>query len=180
MIAIAKRGTYRTATDLDVLAVRSPYAGRIVPGGTAGRDEDHTVIDGALGVPIGEPDMLIGEVKEGRAELNAAASDSGVLRAVLVGFGCCPSSEAPLIAEDLLRDGHARLPNGHRIRTVVFASTPGTGASSNYLFVSLGHVVKFLRSYLDEHWEVLRHADPKDQAFAFLVTLTKAEREMPA
>ena len=176
VIASGKNGTYRTATDLDVLAVRFPHSGHIVPGRSEGRDEDHNVIDNALGIPVGEPDMLVGEVKEGRAELNDAASDPGVLRAVLVGFGCCEKSEVPRIVESLLRDGHARLPNGHLIRTVVFASTPGDSAARKYLFVSLGHVANFLRSYLDEHWEVLRHADSKDQAFGFLMTLAKAER----
>jgi hypothetical protein len=131
-----------------------------------------------LGVDSGQPDMLIGEVKEGRGELNAAATDPGVLRAALVGFGCCPHADAPRIVEELLRDGHARLPNGHLIRSVVFASTPGEQPFKKYLFISLGQVVSFLRAYLDEHWEVLRHSDSKDQAFGFLMTMAKAERGM--
>ena len=39
VIASGKGGTYRTATDLDVLAVRFPHSGHIVPGRTEGRDE---------------------------------------------------------------------------------------------------------------------------------------------
>lgn len=44
------------------------------------------------------------------------------------------------------------------------------------LVISLGHVVQFLRSYLDEQWDVLRHSDTKDPAVGFLMTLGRAER----
>jgi hypothetical protein len=176
VIARVRGGTYRTATDLDLLAVRFPYAGHVALGKSAARDEDYNVLDPALRVDPGQPDMLIGEVKEGRGELNAAATDPGVLRAALLGFGCCPHADAPRIVEELVRDGHARLPNGHMIRSIVFASTRGEQPFNKYLFMSLGHVLSFLRKYLDEYWEVLRHADSKDQAFGFLMTLAKAER----
>ena len=122
--------------------------------------------------------MLIGEVKEGRAELNQAASDPAVLRAVLAGFGCCSREAAPRIAETLIRDGSALLPSGHRVRTVIFASLVSVAEVSRPVVISLGHVVQFLRSYLDEPWEVLRHSDNKDPAFGFLMTLAKAERGM--
>lgn len=178
VVAAGRRGTYRAATDLDVLAIRFPYAGRLVPGKTVSGDEDHNVVDSALATSVSESDMLIGEVKEGRAELNEGASDPGVLRAVLVGFGCCPREEADEIIAELLREGHARLSNGHRIRSVVFASTRGEPTGNKYLFISLGQVVAFLRSYVAEHWEVLRHAESKDPAFGFLMTLAKAEKGM--
>jgi hypothetical protein len=178
VIAAGRGGTYRAATDLDVLAMRFPHAGRLVPGRTAERDEDHNVVDSALAISVSESDMLIGEVKEGHAELNAGGRDPGVLRAVLVGFGCCRREDADGIVAALLRNGHARLPNGHMIRSVVFASTPNEQASGKYLFVALGQVVAFLRSYVADHWEVLRHADSKDPAFGFLMTLAKAEKGM--
>lgn len=179
VIASARDGSYRTATDLDVLAVRFPGAGRLVPGRRANADEDHAAVDAVLGVPVDQPDMIIGEVKEGRGKLNHAANDPAVLRAVLAGFGCSPRSEAPRIAEALIRDGRAVLPNGHRVRTAVFASMLDGGDSSRHLLISLGHVVRFLRAYLDEHWEVLRHSDTKDPGFGFLLTLAKAERGAP-
>lgn len=175
---IASRGDnlYRTATDLDVLAYRFPGAGRLVPGRRPEGDEDHFQVDETLRIPTGQADMLIGEVKEGRAELNAAASNPAVVRAVLAGFGCCSREEAPDIAAALIRDGSALLPSGHRIRTVIFASIVAGAADSRYVVISLGHVVQFLRTYIDEHWEVLRQADSKDPAFGFLMTLAKAAR----
>ena len=176
VIARARDGTYRTATDLDVLAVRFPNAGRLVPGRRPSGDEDHFVVDKVLGVAADQADMLIGEVKEGRAELNEAATDPAVLRAVLVGFGCCPRAHAPRIVEELIRDGRARLPNGHLLRTAIFASIVSATDTRHQLVISLGHIAQFLRAYIDEHWEVLRHSDSKDPAFGFFMTLSKAER----
>jgi len=40
--------------------------------------------------------------------------------------------------------------------------------------ISLKHVVSFLQDYLRQHWDVLRHAQFKDPAFGFLMTLEKA------
>ena len=176
VIASRGEGQYRTATDLDVLAFRFPNAGRLVPGKRPGRDEDHLSVDDALMTSTEHADMLIGEVKEGRAELNEAASDRAVLRAVLAGFGCCSREEAPRIAEELVREGSALLPSGHRIRTAIFASIVSGAGASHQVVISLGHIAQFLRAYIDEHWEVLRHSESKDPAFGFLLTLAKAER----
>ena len=176
VIATRRDGGYRTATDLDVLAFRFPGAGHIVPGRRLALDQEHLVVDEILHAPQGRADMLIGEVKEGRGELNAAVSDPAVLRAVLAGFGCCSREDAPRIAERLLRDGHAQVPGGHHIRIVIFASVVETADTSRHLMIPLGHIVRFLRDYVDEHWEMLRHSDSKDPAFGFLMTLAKAEK----
>ena len=175
VIEALRGGAYRTATDLDILAVRFPGAGQLVPGSRrrSSADQEHTVTDPALGIPADHGDMLVGEVKEGRAVLNAAATDPAVLRTVLVRFGCCSREEAPTAVEALLREGSTLLPTGHRIRLVAFGSvTPGAGAK--YLSVSLGQIVTFLQQYLRDHWEILRHAEYKDPALGFLVMLEKA------
>lgn len=176
VIALHGDGTYRTATDLDVLAFRFPNAGQLVLGRRPGRDEDHFSVDDALKTSTEHAHMLIGEVKEGRAEFNEAASDPAVLRAVLAGFGCCSREEAPRIAEELIREGSVLLRSGHRIRTAIFASIVSGTGTSRQLVISLGHIVRFLRSYIDDHWEVIRHSDTKDPALGFLMTLAKAER----
>ena len=178
VVATERRGGYRTATDLDILAFRFPGAGRLVPapGRRDSADEEHSAPDPALGVSADHADMIVGEVKEGRAVLNDAARDPAVLRAVLVGFGCCSRVEAPRLVEQLLREGDAILPDGHRIRMVVFGSISDGSAHASVAVVSLGHVVDFLQRHLREHWEVLRHTDSKDPAFGFLMTLEKAER----
>lgn len=176
VIEALRGGAYRTATDLDVLAVRFPGAGQLVPasGRRGGADQEHTVTDPALGVPAEHGDMLVGEVKEGRAMLNAAATDPAVLRTVLVRFGCCSRQDAPEFVQALLRDGATLLPTGHRIRLVAFGSETAGATGQKYLAVSLGQIVEFLRRYLRDHWEVLRHAEYKDPALGFLVMLEKA------
>lgn len=88
-VIAVRNGGYRSATDLDILAFRFPATGRIAPSARrdGGDDEDHAAPDPALGIPADRADMIIGEVKEGRAVLNDAATVAGVLRAVLVAFG---------------------------------------------------------------------------------------------
>lgn len=88
----------------------------------------------------------------------------------------CTRDEALGIATALIRDGQALLPTGHRMRTVIFASIVDTAEQPKALVISPGHIVRFLRSYLDEHWEVLRHSDTNDPALGSLMTFAKAER----
>src|SRR5687768_12044055 len=76
----------RTLTDLDVLAFRFP--------GAASRAGSIT-LDPALGADAAAADMIIGEVKEGRARLNASALDRKVIEAALIRFGCCTPAAAP-------------------------------------------------------------------------------------
>lgn len=173
-----RRGGYRTATDVDILAFRFPHAGRLVPApGRAGMDdEDHFAPDPVLGAPADGPDMLVGEVKEGRAVLNAAATDPTVLRVVLVRFGCCRPAEADAVVTQLVRHGVATTALGHRIRIVAFGATVDPEGAGRYATVTLGHVVNTLETYLREHWELLRHEDQKDPALGFLATLEKARR----
>lgn len=166
----ARSGRYRVATDLDLLAFRFPGAGRRVQGRSP--DEDRFEPDPALGCPPDRADMLIGEVKEGRAELNRAARNPVVLRTALARFGCCPSGHADVV-ERLLHDGVALTPAGHRVRFIAFGGTaphlPGVDVT-----LSLAHVAGFIRAYLREHWGVLRHAQFKDPALAIISVLEKS------
>ena len=60
----------RTLTDLDILASRLPGASRLVPGENEHSDQALFAPDLTLDIPIKNPDMIIGEIKEGRAKLN--------------------------------------------------------------------------------------------------------------
>ena len=155
VIEAMRRGGHRTATDIDVLAFRFPHAGRLVP-----RE--------------GRSDMLIGEVKEGRAELNSAATDPAVLRAVLVRFGCCRQPDVDATVQDLVRHGRAETSPGHTTRLVAFGAHAPEGRSPRYSIVLLETVTAYLESYISSNWDVLRHAEFKDPAFGFLVTLFKS------
>ena len=179
VLEATRDGGYRAATDLDVLAFRFPHAGRLIParGRGAAGDRVEATPDPALGAPAEHADMIVGEVKEGRAVLNEAATHPAVLRAALVRFGCCAASEAPLLVERLLREGRALLPVGHAVRMVAFGSTVDGTSGDRYHAVSLGHAVRFLQDYLRHHWEALRSTDHKDPVFGLLVLLEKALRE---
>jgi len=172
----AARHGIETATDIDLMAFRFSGAGRLVPAKTGAKEQWLTAVDPVLGAPADQVDMLIGEVKEGRAELNRAARDPAVLRAVLVRFGCCPASHVPEMVERLMHEGVANMPNTHRVRLMAFGSTVDPGDGKPYQSIALGHVLSFLEGYLREYWAVLRHAQFKHPAFSLLVTLEKARR----
>lgn len=171
---------YRTATDLDVLAFRFPGAGRLVPlqaGWAVGNAFVETFApDPELGGTGNEADMLIGEVKEGHAELNEAATDPAVLRVVLTRFGCCEPRDAPEVVRQLLHAGQAQTHCRHKVRLVAFGSVVDASSGKKFHAVSLGHVRQFLLEYFSQHWDVLRHGQFKDPAFGFLLMLEKARR----
>lgn len=178
ILEVLKHAGYRSVTDLDILAFRFPNAGRVVR--SAGNKsssyvaEEAYVPDPALGIAGDQTDMLIGEVKEGTAQMNVGATNPMAVEAALVRFGCCAFTDAQEVARTLLRKGHITLPaSGHNLRMVAFGSVKD-GDNSAYRTISLGHVARFLQGYIRQHWEFVRHAQFKDPVFGFLVTLEKA------
>jgi hypothetical protein len=104
-------GSFRTLTEVDIAAYRLPDG------------EPDFETDPALGVPEGKADMIIGEVKEGRAQINASATDSNVLAKVLMRFGCCTEGDAHKLARMLLANGDVNTRAGLRVRLMAFGST---------------------------------------------------------
>lgn len=177
IVEATRHDGYRTATDLDVLAFRFPGAGRLVPrAGSRSSSEERFAPDPELGAAQQEADMLIGEVKEGRAELNQAATDPAVLRTVLTRFGCCEPQHAAAVVKDLLRAGNTITHCRHRVRLVAFGSFVDDSRGRKYRIVSLGHVKQFLDNYIREHWNVLSQAQFKDPVLGLLLVQEKAKR----
>jgi hypothetical protein len=171
-------GGTRALTDLDVLAVRFPGAGRLVArGGSGGRDRMIGSVDKQLGTQNDQVDMIIGEVKQGEAKLNRGAHDPEVMRAALARFGACHHGEAQAVVEGLLKRGQAKAPCGHLVRLMVFASyverSPGRGVQ----VMTLGHIRSFVQRYIRQHWGTLKGAQFSDPAMAFLMMLEKASRK---
>ncbi len=173
VLEATRHGDYREVTDLDILAFRFPGAGRIV-GRSRRAASPPFQPDPALGIASGHADMLVGEVKEGRSELNPAARNPLTLETALARFGCCPSMDAPGIVEDLLRSGRATTSHGHIVRMVVFGAAPDVAQSRRYRTIPLAHVFTFLQDYLHSYWRVLRHAQLKDSTLALLAMMEKA------
>lgn len=164
---------YRMMTDLDILAVRFPGSRRVV---LKEPDSRHVFApDPRLNCPPDVIDMIVGEVKEGRAELNRGARNPDVLRAMFVRFGCCHAQDADSLVQQLIHKGSAKTPAGHSVRLMAFGTQASDNhAPSGYEVITLGHIVQFLQDYLRQHWEVLRYAQIKHPAFGFLATLEKA------
>lgn len=161
------------ATDIDILAIRFPGAVRQVLG-RSGRKHGAalSIPDPALKVAEGRPDMIIGEVKEGRAQLNKSMRSPPVVAAALARFGCCDPAHAKETAQRLLQRGRVETPEGHLVRIVVFAA--GAADERHFQLVSLAHITAYLRSYLRQHWKLLRHAQFGDPVLSLLMTLEKA------
>ena len=175
VIEAVETGGYRTVTDLDILAFRFPNAGRLVPGRGPKRQENLFAPDPNLGVPGDHPDLIIGEIKEGRAELNKGARETNAMRVALRRFGCCSQDDSPVV-DQLLTNGTARLTSGYQVRLVAFGTAPPTEPEPLYKVILLQQVKAFLETYIREYWKILRHAQFKDQGLGFLVTLEKVRR----
>ncbi len=166
------------ATDIDILAFRFPGAVRQILGrGVGAAGASLSLPDPDLGVHRCAPDMIIGEVKEGRARLNESMRNPSVIGAALACFGCCSQEDAQAMVQKLLRKGRAENAEGHEVRLVVFAS--GGDGDARFQVVSLGHVVAFLRGYLRQHWSLLGHAQFRDPVLGLLMTLEKAADGAP-
>ncbi|MBY0308538.1 MAG: hypothetical protein K2Q09_07330, partial [Phycisphaerales bacterium] len=150
VVASGGGGGFQSATDLDVLGFRFGHSCTLMPAVNGSPDGAACTVetDPALDVRPGVPDMIIGEVKEGRAVLNRAATSPSVLAAAITRFGCCQPRDAVRLAQQLVRDGHAMTHTGgggghppHRIRHVSFGSLPPDVPNRRYEVILLGSVV---------------------------------------
>lgn len=175
VLELLARGRYQAATDIDVVAFRLPRAGglRAARRGRPPQEPDFEP-DPALGLDPGRGELLLIEVKQGRAVLNRGARHPAVLRAVLRRFGCCTDDVVDETVERLLAAGEAELPSGVRVRLLAFGATAGPGQAGVH-HVTLGQVLEFLRAHLHRHWAAIRTTQITDPAFGFLALLKKAE-----
>jgi hypothetical protein len=175
IIEALAHGGHRMATDIDVLGVRFAGAARAVPlGGAHGRsDRVLSGPDPALGIGADDSDLLIGEVKVGRAELNHGARDPDVLRTALTRFGCCTPNDAERVVPDLIRNGHGYTARGHRVRLVAFGAYVEEPLHG-FLAITLGHVIETISRYMKDNWDVLRVSEFKDPALGMLAMMIKS------
>jgi hypothetical protein len=160
-------GSFRTLTEVDVAAFR-------LPGG-----EPDFEPDPALKVPPDQADLIIGEVKEGRAMINDAATDPNVIAKVLKRFGCSSDAEAHRAARELLAKGATESQAGHRVRLLAFGATPNE-VPGPYLTVLLSDVVSYVDRYIAANWELVRSSGSRDPVFGVMVLLAKARTSQPA
>ncbi len=165
-------GEYRSVTDVDMLALRIPGAGR----GRSDTELSVLSVDPALDIDLDRVDLIIAEVKEGRAELNASARDPKVLRAALNRFGAVPEERIVAVIDQLLEDGEAEHPAGARVRLMSFGSRPPMKRSAKYRWMLLGDLTGFMHRTITEHWAAAQTIQSKDPALSFLLLLEKSVR----
>jgi len=171
-------GGFQSATDIDLLALRLSGAGGVLATEPRGeRDRTRTFEpDPELRVAEGHSDLLIVEVKEGRAELNRGAKNRQVLSAALRRFGLPYHSGIEKSLRELERKGRTKWPNDTWVRMLAFGSIVDPQVTHGFHAISLPHVMQYLRTYLDENWDALRHAQIRHEAFGFLALLEQVRR----
>lgn len=172
-------GSYKTITDIDIMAVRMP--GPLgAPAKAHAGCEVLVLDDPALQLEDDCVDVIIGEVKQGGAELNPGIKDNGVLRSMLQRVGWLYAD----VAFDEVIDGlqtdlvhHAPARGGRdrvRTRLVAFGRSPSTDLNT----MATSHVVSALLQFFEEHEEAFRPVQFRDPAPAFLRLLLKAGFEV--
>jgi hypothetical protein len=167
-------GTFRTATDLDIMAVRFPGAGRLVPA-KGEPDRLVAITDPVLDVAEDRIDLIIGEVKEGAATVNPAGRDHGVLRSALARFGAAAHEEAGSLVSELLEGGEAISDRGFRVRMMAFGTKPPRKAHP-FTIIGLGHIGRFVQAAVTEHWDVAAATRFPDPVLGSIVLMEKAKR----
>lgn len=179
IVSINRRGEPRGITDIDLMAWRFPRAtGRTgLPGGRRAAGEVSRATDPALHCPDNAPDMLIGEVKRGRARFNRAMRDPLVIATALARFGCCDAADAEATARKLLRDGSADTHCGHVVRLVAFGSTSDDVNLPRGHAVSLQAVLRYMQKWLRDSWPELHGVKFTNPAVELLALLQRLDVE---
>ncbi len=179
-------GRYETATDLDILAIRLPWAAETVLRHPQGPGEERCEVllasDPALDLIPDLTDVLIGEVKEGAAAFNRPLRTPEVLYAALRRVGCCPEEHIAEAALALLNYGQFRLQHrpglACRIRLASFAGRVDPAHRPDGLAITLGHMLRFIQQRLIAYRPVLRSAHFGDPLLNLLKLMEKLEVDL--
>ena len=172
VLELMASGEYRNLTDVDILALRLPSDGHSDPDSS----QPLIAVDPALGVDESRLDLIIAEVKEGKAELNSAGRDPAVLTAALRRFGHIDDKTVADIIEQLLEDGEAVHPAGIRVRLCAFGARPPHRSDVPYMWRLHGDLTEYIRKTLDEHWAAAQTIQSKDPVLAFILLMEKSAR----
>lgn len=165
-------GRYKTITDVDIMGIRMP--GEIYLGDPHDDCNLLLIDDPELHLEDDAIDVIIGEVKQGPAELNAGIKDHVVLHSMLRRVGW--AYEEPLDAvvdglqANLLHYSPGRSNGRVRTRIVAF----GRSAHNDMHTISLSHIVDAMLGFFQEHEDAFRPIQFKEPAPAFLRLLLKA------
>jgi len=132
--------------------------------------------DPALRVSDEAMDLLICEVKEGKARVNPNLGRADTLRATLERIGCCAPDQVSHHVQALLQRGTAEMEHLRgarcRARIAVFAGRPGDPRRAPVV-ISLAHAAREICRFLQEHREALHAMRLTQPALAHLHLLAK-------
>ena len=169
-----KEGRFKTVTDVDVMGIRFP--------GDVYLGDPHRAVDCELLV-IDDPvleleadtiDIIVGEVKQGKAELNPGMKDHAVLHSMLRRVEWVYDESIDKVIHGLQRDDVHNAPSrgGGRVRTRLVAF--GRNKYSDQNTIALGHIVTTMLNFFEEHEEAFRPIQFREPAPAFLRLLLKS------
>ncbi|MCL7957464.1 MAG: hypothetical protein M8860_07070 [marine benthic group bacterium] len=162
-------GGYRTLTDLDIMAVRWPDVKMGAPdaeGRILQPIDTHELLD----VPENAIDVIIGEVKEGRAHLNRAIRSPKALRMGLERIGICSDLELDATAEALSEQAVVRLEASRparQVRLVAFGIGTSRRTETHYV-ISLHDALEFVEDLMRRAHEVLLPSTLSDPVLGLL------------
>ena len=140
-------------TDLDIVAVRFPH--RQVQKGAGATDPLDIYLghDPALGADEEGIDVIIGEVKEGRAQLNPGLRRVSTIAFAIRRLGCCPDDEVMDTARRVLEHGETRTTMAPglpcRLRLVAFGGSSEQALGSGVHVVSLARCANVIEGRMD-------------------------------
>lgn len=146
-------------TDLDIVAVRFPHPPIRESHSKAEPLDIYLGLDAALDAAEEGIDVIIGEVKEGRAELNPGLRRLATIAFALRRLGCCPEDQVMDVARRVLEDGEARmmmaLGLACRVRLVAFGGSGQQTAGPGVHIVSLQRCASVIEERMETAWNLL-------------------------
>ena len=169
-----KRGRFKTVTDIDIMGLRMPGDVYL---GDPHRGEDCELLlidDPVLELESDTIDIIVGEVKQGQAELNPGIKDHGVLHSLLRRVEWLYTDDLGDVIRGLQREGVHRgdSKGAARVRTRLVAF--GRSPFSNLNTIALSHMIATLLAFFEEHEEAFRPIQFREPAPAFLSLLLKS------
>ena len=179
-----KQGQFKTVTDVDIMGIRFP--GDVYLGDPHKEAECELLVidDPVLELEPETIDVIVGEVKQGRAELNPGIKDHAVLHSMLRRVEWLYGVELSEVIDALQRKELSVVPGKGegRVRTRLVAF--GRSRHSNVNTIALGHIVTTMLDFFEEHDDAFRPVQFREPAPAFLRLLLKAgfdvHKERPA
>jgi hypothetical protein len=169
-----KEGRFKAVTDIDIMGIRFPGDIYIGDPHKASDYELLLIDDPVLELDGDTIDVIIGEVKQGRAEFNPGIKDRGVLHSMLRRVEWLYDRGVDDVIDGVQRDGNhvATSRGGGQIRTRLVAF--GRSEYSNVNTVALSHIVSTLLDFFEQHEDAFRPIQFREPAPAFLRLLLKS------